>query len=270
MDTITIDKGAILGMGSYSTVFIGTFNGEQVAVKRIPHYRIESMERRVNIIKLLNHNNVVRFLGFNNDGDFRYYAFELAAASLSDFCRGYYKGKIPSDGDALKQMTKALQYIHGLKLVHRNIKPSNIVISESQPVKLMITNFSLCEASGNSSFVRKVTEEWRAPEIFYDDDDDDDDDDQPVRNGFLSDTWALGCVLFYFLTRGIHPFGETLKKIRSNMFVKEKASIDFALQSSDQKMAKVSKLIGEMIQIEPEKRISLEHVVQNLEIIYPQ
>jgi hypothetical protein len=54
------------------------------------------------------------------------------------------------------------------------------------------------------------------------------------------------------------------------MFVKEKASIDFALQSSDQKMAKVSKLIGEMIQIEPEKRISLEHVVQNLEIIYPQ
>lgn len=265
MDTITIDKSAILGMGSYSTVFIGTFNGEQVAVKRIPLYRIEPMERQVEIIKLLNHNNVLRFLGFDNDRDFRYYAFELAAGSLSDFCQGYYKGKIPSDGEALKQMTKALQYIHGLKFVHRDITPSNIVISESQPVKLMITNFSLCEASGNSSFVRKVTEEWRAPEIFFDDD----DDEEPV-NGFSSDTWALGCVLFYFLTRGIHPFGKTLKKIWYNIFVKERASIDFALQSSDQKMTKVWKLIGEMIHIEPEKRISLEHVVQDLEIIYPQ
>ena len=265
MDTITIDKSAILGMGSYSTVFIGTFNGEQVAVKRIPLYRIESMERQVEIIKLLNHDNVLRFLGFDNDRDFRYYAFELAAGSLSDFCQGYYKGKIPSDGEALKQMTKALQYIHGLKFVHRNITPSNIVISASQPVKLMITNFSLCEASGNSSFVRKVTEEWRAPEIFFEDD----DDEEPV-NSFLSDTWALGCVLFYFLTRGIHPFGKTLKKIRYNIFVKERASIDFALQSSDQKMAKVCKLIGEMIHIEPEKRISLEHVIQDLEIIYPQ
>lgn len=265
MDTITIDKSAILGMGSDSTVFIGTFNGEQVAVKRIPLYRIEPMERQVEIIKLLNHNNVLRFLGFDNDRDFRYYAFELAAGSLSDFCQGYYKGEIPSDGEALKQMTKALQYIHGLKFVHRDITPSNIVISASQPVKLMITNFSLCEASGNSSFVRKVTEEWRAPEIFFDDD----DDEEPV-NGFSSDTWALGCVLFYFLTRGIHPFGKTLKKIRYNIFVKERASIDFALQSSDQKMTKVWKLIGEMIHIEPEKRISLEHVVQDLEIIYPQ
>ena len=269
MDKITIDKSAILGMGSYSTVFIGTFNGEQVSVKRIPHYRIESTERQVNIIKLLNHNNVLRFLGFDNDRDFRYYAFELAAGSLSDFCQGYYKGKIPSDGDALKQMTKALQYIHGLKFVHRNITPSNIVISQSQPVKLMITNFSsLCEAPGNSSFVWKLPEEWRAPEIFYDDDD---DDEEPV-NGFSSDTWALGCVLFYFLTRGIHPFGKNLKKIRYNIFVKQRASIDFdvVLQSSDQKMAKVCKLIGEMIHIEPEKRISLEHVVQDLEILYPQ
>jgi hypothetical protein len=58
-------------MGSYSTVFIGTFNGEQVAVKRIPLYRVEPTERKVKIIKLLNHNNVIRFLGVDNDKDFR-------------------------------------------------------------------------------------------------------------------------------------------------------------------------------------------------------
>jgi hypothetical protein len=34
-------------------------------------------------------------------------------------------------------------------------------------------------------------------------------------------------------------------------------------------MAKVCKLIGDMIHVEPEKRISLEHVVKDLEIIYP-
>jgi serine/threonine protein kinase len=182
---------------------------------------------------------------------------------------------MPSDGEALKQMAKALQYIHGLKFVHRDIKPSNIVISKSEPVKLMITNFSLCKATTDSGTYslgsgNKGTEEWIAPEIsncF-----DDDDDDEPVKIlSISSDTWALGCVFFYFLTRGIHPFGKNLKKIRYNILVKERASIEFekTLQSSNEKMVKVCKLIGDMIHVEPEKRISLEHVVKDLEIIYP-
>lgn len=261
---ITIDKSAILGMGSYSTVFIGTFNGEQVAVKRIPLYRVEPEERKVEIIKLLNHNNVVRFLGVDNDEFFRYYAFELAAGSLDDFCQGYYKGKMPSDGEALKQMAKALQYIHGLKFVHRDIKPLNIVISKSEPVKLMITNFSLCKAttdSGRYSLVSKCkrTEEWMAPEICNYNNDEDDEEILSIS----SDIFALGCVFFYFLSRGSHPFGKNLKKIRYNMLVKQRPSVEFTLNKYD-----CIELIGDMIHVEPEKRISLGRVIEDLETIF--
>nr|CAH0098848.1 unnamed protein product [Daphnia galeata] len=176
----------------------------------------------------------------------RYYIFDLAPCSLYYFCQGNYTGKIPSDGEALKQMAKGLFYIHRQQFVHRDIKPSNIFISKNEPVKLMLANFSL--------YV---------------------DDDEPAKTFTISsDTWALGCAFFYFLTRGIHPFGTNSKKIRYNMLVKQRPSVEFetrfkTLQSSNNEMVEVYQLIRDMIKVEPSKRIPLELVIEKLERIYP-
>ena len=58
-------------MGSYSTVFIGAFNGKQVAVKRIPLYRVKFVQREVEIVKCLHHPNITKLLDVEDDDDFR-------------------------------------------------------------------------------------------------------------------------------------------------------------------------------------------------------
>ena len=99
-----------------------------------------------------------------------YYIFDLAPCSLFDFFQHNYTGKMPSDGEALKQMAKGLFYIHRQQFVHRDIKPSNILISKNEPVKLMLANFSLCKAITDLDTYsiesgKNGDEKWMAPEI---------------------------------------------------------------------------------------------------------
>jgi serine/threonine protein kinase len=134
---------------------------------------------------------------------------------------------MPSNCEGMLQMAKGLHYIHSNNFVHRDIKPSNVLISKNEPVRLMIADFGLCKATTNcGSFSmgsgNKGTEGWMAPEIIgssYTDDYDYDNQQPLKRFSIASDIWALGCLFFYFLTKGIHPFGKNFRKIRRNILV---------------------------------------------------
>jgi serine/threonine protein kinase len=159
----------------------------------------------------------------------RYYIFELAAGTVDDFCLGIYKGKMPSDYEALKQMAAGLLYIHGKRFAHLNIKPSSVFISTSEPVRLMIAKFGLCEDTDMRKYYegtfligcdnKRGEFAWMAPEIFeyfirLDHCDyvvSDLDEEEPDSTFSITcDTWSLGCLFFYYLQRGIHPFGKDM------------------------------------------------------------
>ena len=97
-------------------------------------------------------------------------------------------------------MVSGLEYIHSKDIVHQNIKPQNILISSSLPVQLKLSEFRVTSAISEASKV------WMAPEIL------EGIDETGVAVTALatplSDVWSLGCVFFYFLLRGEHPFGE--------------------------------------------------------------
>jgi serine/threonine protein kinase len=139
---------------------------------------------------------------------------------------------MPSDGEALKQMAAGLLYIHGKQFAHLNIKPSSVFISSSAPVQLMIAKFGSCEATTDAGTFSIGYDNasgaagWMAPEIleYFDhfDADSDYDGEEPVNNFSIAcDTWSLGCLFFYFLTRGIHPYGEDDDTIRWNIVVEQ-------------------------------------------------
>jgi serine/threonine protein kinase len=137
---------------------------------------------------------------------------------------------MPSDDEALKQMAAGLLYIHGKRYAHSNISPYSVLISSSEPVRLMIAKFGSCEPTTNTGtfsidyFMGGSAEVWMAPELYeYYDYYDGYTDQQPVNSFSIAcDTWSLGCLFFYFLTRGVHPYGDDDETITWKVLMKQK------------------------------------------------
>ncbi len=146
--------------------------------------------------------------------NFRYLVLELCAGTLTDYCdsnkTNKYKGpQLPPDVLVIFQIWMGLVYIHSLNLVHRDIKPDNILISITSPVQMKLSDFGYCKrVSPQGTYTQsglKGTSNWMAPELL---ENLDVSADKLPRGTIESDTFAAGCVFFYFLTRGKHPFGK--------------------------------------------------------------
>ena len=141
---------------------------------------------------------------------------ELCAGTLEQFIKEEYKGPMPSDEIVLYQIACGVAYIHSKKLVHRDIKPENILISLTDPVMMKISDFGLSK-SVNSRGTFSVsgirgTFDWMAPE-FLAKANSSDEEEIAQRGSVKSDVFSTGCVFFYFVTKGIHPFNFNLKNI---------------------------------------------------------
>ena len=146
----------------------------------------------------------------------RFFCLELCVASLEDYCRGKYTGLMPSEGFSLLDMAEGLEHIHSNQLVHRDIKPQNILIAMDWRPLLKISDFGLCKGtSQNGTFSMsgvKGTADYLAPEILQIED----GSAVRTRHSRGTDVFAMGCTFFFYLTRGTHPFGLSYK-ITSNI-----------------------------------------------------
>jgi serine/threonine protein kinase len=138
----------------------------------------------------------------------RYIVLELCEGTLADVINKTYKRpELSSDMTVLNEIATGLHYIHSKKLVHRDIKPDNILISSNGRIK--ISDFDLCkETSTNRTYLVsgpfKGTKFWMPKELWIVPD----NNSTPIKGSIESDIFSAGCVFFYFVTRGIHPFGD--------------------------------------------------------------
>ncbi|XP_057372431.1 serine/threonine-protein kinase/endoribonuclease IRE1-like [Daphnia carinata] len=217
--SLTFSRSLVLGSGTYGDVYGGKYNGKDVAIKRVQLRHINLNEDQS---LQLDHDNVVKLHHCRDNEDFRFYVLERCAANLEQFCKGDYEGPMPSDAEVLYQLATGLEYIHAKRL-HRDIKPENILISEPDPnVQIKWADFGLSKAlningSCSMSGVRG-TNNWIAPEIFRL------RENPGGRSSPSSDIFSTGLVFFYFLKRGVHPFGKD-REIESNIQNKKQANI---------------------------------------------
>ena len=124
-----------------------------------------------------------------------------------------YSGPIPTQEQAVFQLANGLAFIHNNNLAHRDIKPENVLIvtSSNGPTLLKWADFGLCKSVNcNGSYTMsgvKGTKKWMAPELLKLDDEDSELMMNGHRGTIQSDVFSAGCLFFYFLTRGVHPFG---------------------------------------------------------------
>lgn len=257
---ITFNPKDVLGHGCEGTfVYRGTFEGRAVAVKRLLPECFSFADREVELLRESDQNpNVIRYFCMEADRQFRYIALELCVATLADFVAGkFISGHMPDMVSLLHQAMSGIAHLHSLDIVHRDIKPQNVLMSMPDvkgQVRAMISDFGLCKklAAGHLSFSRRSgaagTEGWIAPEMLEED----------SRTTCAVDIFSAGCVLYHAVTGGKHPFGDSLKR-QANIL-----SGDFYLEHlrGDENVV-CRELVECMISFKPEERPSAAAVLKH-------
>jgi serine/threonine-protein kinase/endoribonuclease IRE1 len=297
---LKVQMDNVLGYGSQGTVvYKGSFGGRDVAVKRMLQEFYDIASHEVGLLQESDdHPNVIRYYDKESAGEFLYIALELCPASLQEVVERplAYPSLVGTGGldppNTLKQITAGLRYLHSLKIIHRDIKPQNILISTPkklptapnafQPPRLLISDFGLCKKlEGDQSSFRATTAHaagtsgWRAPELLVDED--------TLPNGSLSqssqtvtsahsasepqvldtqsnrratraiDIFSLGCVFYYVLTDGSHPFDRDGKYMREANIVKGRYTLGELDRLGDYRR-EAEDLVASMLSQEPRDR----------------
>ncbi|XP_006017458.1 serine/threonine-protein kinase/endoribonuclease IRE1 isoform X1 [Alligator sinensis] len=261
---ISFNPKDVLGHGAEGTiVYRGTFDNRDVAVKRILPECFSFADREVQLLRESDeHPNVIRYFCTEKDRQFQYIAIELCAATLQEYVEQKtfsHRGLEPIT--LLQQTTSGLAYLHSLSIVHRDLKPHNILISMPNAhgkIKAMISDFGLCKklAVGRHSFSRRSgvpgTEGWIAPEMLS--------EDCKENPTYTVDIFSAGCVFYYVISEGSHPFGKSLQR-QANILLGVYSLDSFSPEKHEDLVAR--DLIEQMINMDPQKRPSASCVLKH-------
>jgi serine/threonine-protein kinase len=193
-----------LAAGGQATVFRAwdTTTGQVVALKVMhPHLvgdaaYLERFRREAGLAASISHPNVIRLFEVGQDGDSHYISMEYLALSVHDLIEA--QGQLPIDrvADICRQTALALEAADKRGIVHRDIKPQNIMMAPDGTAK--VSDFGIARASQLSTMTRTGalmgTPQYMAPEQA-----------QGQRASVRSDIYSLGIVMYQMLT-GKVPF----------------------------------------------------------------
>uniref|UniRef100_A0A674JZV6 Serine/threonine-protein kinase/endoribonuclease IRE1 n=1 Tax=Terrapene triunguis TaxID=2587831 RepID=A0A674JZV6_9SAUR len=261
---VSFNPKEVLGHGARGTfVFRGQFDGRNVAVKRLLPECFHLIDREVQLLRESDeHPNVVRYFCTEKDKQFHYIAIELCSATLQEYVESpSFDHRNLDPVSLLYQTTSGLAHLHSLNIVHRDLKPCNILISVPNShgqIRAVISDFGLCKKlqGGRHSFSLRSgipgTEGWIAPEVLR---------ENPQENPTCAvDIFSAGCVFYYVVSGGEHPFGDSLRR-QANILLGTYQLAWLLEDTHDNVVAR--ELISVMISNEPQERPSAPQVLMH-------
>lgn len=238
-----------IAKGSNGTIVLeGIYDSRPVAVKRLvqTHHDVALKEIQ-NLIASDQHPNIVRWYGVEYDQDFVYLALERCTCSLNDLiflCSESFQSHIiskdqfsnflneytaqlqtikennkdvelwknngyptPQSLKLMRDVVSGLAHLHELGIIHRDLKPQNVLIIKERSLCAKLSDMGISKRlSGDmSSLTQHATgagsSGWQAPEQLL-----------HGRQTRAVDLFSLGCLLFFCVTGGKHPYGDSIER----------------------------------------------------------
>lgn len=192
-----------LASGSFGNVIraINIETKQELAVKIVNKRELNNIvliKKEINILKQLNHKNIVQFLGYVETR----YNFYI----LMELIRGVTLRNLISSSDNLtekdfslimKNLFEAVKYLHDKDIIHRDIKLENIMINKRNLSSLKLIDFGLSSIEYEDAKLHDLCGTWKymAPE-------------QVDKKAYCKevDIWSCGIVMYMLLNKGEHPF----------------------------------------------------------------
>ena len=214
-----------LGTGGMATVWLGydTILDRQVAIKTFKidandEDAVKRFNREAKAVTSLSHPNIVSIYDVENEGEFYYLILEyVEGMTLKDYMTKNSRIPIETIVHIAKQIAAGLSHAHQNGIIHRDIKPQNILMNENLTCK--ITDFGIARAYGDTTLTQTNqmlgTVYYLSPE--------------QARGNVAtaqSDIYSLGIFIFEMITGQIPFKGESAVAIALKHLQEELPEID--------------------------------------------
>jgi eukaryotic-like serine/threonine-protein kinase len=197
-----------LGAGGMGSVFLceHRYMRRRVAVKVLPPEKSQSQTmldrflREAQAVARLDHPNIVRAHDIGNHGGMYYLVLEyIEGVNLHQLVEEHGRLPVNRAVNYICQSAMGLEYAHRSRLIHRDVKPANLLLDQSGVVKVLDLGLARFAEDSLSDSTKKDdgdgagllgTADYIAPEQAID----------PGLADHRSDIYSLGATLFYLLT----------------------------------------------------------------------
>ena len=188
----------------------------------------------------------------------------MCLTTLREIIEGGYKEPIQNSlQENIRQIVRGVQHLHKNNVIHRNITPTNILLSYDEKTcrhSMKLADFGLARTVDGKSELLYLTKcgtpGWKAPELCG-------DQGRKYENkntiSFQVDIFPLGCIIGYSLSGGKHPFGTgNMRDYR----IENKRSMILTIRDLKFNQSAME-LIQSMLNPDPNKRPTATEVLQH-------